>query len=356
MIVLKLARFSRKANALMHVAFIAALLIAVVPLRVDAASILLASRYDKISDSTASAVATHEFGFVFTELVQPIGSISFEFCSNSPIVGDTCDAPVGLSALDAVLADQTGEIDFTVHASSTVNRIVLSRTAVVPVGVPSTYTFDDITNPSTSGSQYVRIQTFESEDGTGVDIESGGVVYAIQPGLSISSEVPPYIRFCAGTTIVGFDCSTANAYFIDMGLLSTGATNTGSSQFLVATNAATGYSVTVNGKTMTSGNNEIPPLVSPTASSVGTSQFGINLRANTSPSVGQNAVGQGSASPSAHYNNPNTFKFAAGDVLVGSSQPDYNRKFTVSYIANIGAAQKPGVYATTISYICLANF
>src|SRR5690606_25747303 len=108
--------------------------------------------------------------------------------------------------------------------------------------------------------------------------------------------------------------------------------------------------------TMTSGNNIISALAVPTVSVPGTSQFGLNLRTNTNPSVGQEVVGNGSSVPVPGYGTPNQFKFAHGDVVVSSPVADSNRKYTVSYITNISAAQAPGVYATTLSYICLANF
>lgn len=353
--VLKLVT-SKKASLALYVAIITALLLSVVPFHVNAASVLLTNRSDQISDSAASVTATHLFGFTMTDTTQAVGSISFEFCSNTPIIGDVCTASAGLDVSAAVLTDQTGETGFSIHTDSTSSRIILTRTPANPTGVPSTYQFDDITNPSDPGSHYVRLQTYASTDATGVDLESGGVVYAILPGLSVSAEVPPYIRFCAGITIVGFDCATANTFFIDLGLLDNNNTSTGSSQFLVATNAASGYSVTLSGTTMVSGNNVIPGMAAPGSSAPGTSQFGINLRSNSNPSVGQNVVGAGTANPRPDYNAPNQFKFQQGDVLVGSPVPNDNRKFTVSYIVNISPNQQPGVYATTISYICLANF
>jgi hypothetical protein len=247
-------------------------------------------------------------------------------------------------------------VGFSIHPNSTANRIVLTRPPLNPLNTPSTYQFDNIINPSDAGSHYVRLQTFGSTDATGPDIENGGVVFAILPALNVAAEVPPYIRFCAGVTVVNFDCSTAVNFFIDFGDFSTGFTSTASSQFVVATNAAFGYSITLSGATLTSGNNVIPALAVPTSPSPGTSQFGLNLRANTSPAVGQEVVGAGTSNPSADYGIQNQFKFLNGDILVSSPTSNDNRKLTVSYITNISGGQETAVYATTITYICLANF
>jgi hypothetical protein len=183
------------------------------------------------------------------------------------------------------------------------------------------------------------------------------VVFAIAPGLNIAAEVPPYLRFCASVTITAFDCSTANSYLIDMGEFASSRTVAASSEMVVATNAASGYSITISGTTLTSGNNTIPALLPGAASLMGTSQFGINLRSNSNPSIGANPAGPGVGGVvSVPYSAPNLFRFQNGDVLVSSSGSSDNQKFTISYVANVSNGQAPGYYASTMTYICLANF
>ena len=312
-------------------------------------------RYDRLSSSEPSAVASHELGFRFTETGIPVGSISLEFCANDPLPNTPCTFPAGLDASAVVLTAQTGEVGFSIHPNSTANKIILSRPAAIPSGAAVTYTLGNIVNPSTQGTFYTRLQTFTSTDATGVDIESGGMALAINSMLTIQTEVPPYLKFCTSVVISGFDCSTANSFLVDLGEFSSNTVSRASTEFVVATNAASGYSVTVSGSTMTSGNNTLPPL-SGNASSPGSSQFGINLRGNSNPSIGVDPSGPGTGSITAGYNTPNTFRFQDGDVLVTSVGVSDNRKFTTSLIANINANQAPGYYATTLTYICLANF
>jgi hypothetical protein len=114
--------------------------------------------------------------------------------------------------------------------------------------------------------------------------------------------------------------------------------------------------VTVAGTTLTSGLNTIPALAVPSASVPGVSQFGFNLRQNTIPGDGTDAVGPGTATPSANYNIPNQFTYNNGDIIASVTHSDDTRKFTVNYITNVSSGQAGGVYATTISFICLANF
>ena len=76
----------------------------------------------------------------------PIGSVEMLFCDD-PIPYHPCDTPAGMDVSGAVLSEQNGETGFALSARST-NRLVISRTAVVPAGERATYTFDNIINIS----------------------------------------------------------------------------------------------------------------------------------------------------------------------------------------------------------------
>lgn len=320
---------------------------------------LLQSRYDQLSTSGTGALATHTIGFTYTNYTTPIGSVTIEFCSNTPLIGDVCDASPGLNLANASLAmsAETGQTGFSIY-SITSNTITLTRSPTVPTApdATSTYPITNIYNPTSPGTYYVRLETFASTDGSGSNIEQGGIAIAVLPAFTISSEVPPYLTFCSGTVIANLNCDDVSGDQINFGDFSPSNTSAATSQFLTATNANNGYSVTLDGTTMTSGNNIIPAPTTPTASRLASSQFGVNLLANTSPSVGSNPVGNGTASVSPTYDNRNLYLFNSGDVVASSNRPSDYMKFTVSYIVNVNSGQPVGVYATTVSYICLANF
>ncbi len=124
---------------------------------------------------------------------------------------------------------------------------------------------------------------------------------------------------------------------------------------VTSTNAGIGYNLATYGTTMTSGNNEIAATQNAT-SQVGTNQFGINLRANTTPHIGADTSGPGTAHPTTNYNNVNRFTFKSGDTVAQATGAQDYRKFTTSYIVNVSKDQAPGVYSTTLTYVCLANF
>jgi len=315
----------------------------------------LGTRSVTLSSSEINATTDYAISLETTS-VSTVGSIRIQFCSNNPISGTPCIAPNGFDDSAAVLSTQTGLTGFSINGASTANEIVLGRApASAPVGTAS-YSLSGIKNPSDIGSYYVRILTYASNNATGNYSDYGGLAFSITNALSISATVPPYLTFCTGITINNFNCLNAQGDFLDLGELSVNAAKYGTSQMLVATNAELGYGISAQGTTLTSGNNVIPEISPGDISRPSTSQFGLNLRANTSPAVGSNVQGPGVAVPTPNYNQPNIFRFVSGDTLASHPSVDDVRVYTVSYIANIASSQSAGIYVSTITYICLANF
>ncbi len=201
----------------------------------------------------------------------------------------------------------------------------------------------------------MRISTHTANNGSGSPIDLGAVVYTTSIGVGVGGYVPPFLTFCVGIT-VALDCSSASGSLLDLGELSSTQTKSATSQMSVSTNDPTGYNLFVSGGTMTAGNEVIPALSSSSVSSVGVSQFGINLRANSTPSVGSAVSGVGTCVPTANYNNSNVFRYNDGELVASSPiTTDYNR-FTVSYIVNVSEDQRPGVYASSFTYTAIASF
>ena len=240
-------------------------------------------------------------------------------------------------------------------------RIVPQRPPVDRPPVPTasglaTYSFQPIKNPSAPGSYYARVQTFATVDASGVANDFGGIAFAITNQLSISAQVPPYLLFCTGITVSGFNCANALGNYIDFGEFSSSRASTATSQLLVATNADQGYAISIAGTTLASGNNVIPALTTGDVSRPSTGQFGFNLKANSAPSGGAEVAGPGTSLALAGYNQPNSFRFAPGDTIVSTDGPDDIRVYTSDYMANVPKAQSPGIYVSTVTYVCLANF
>lgn len=319
-------------------------------------AVTLFNRSITISSSTPSAVASHSFQFDIPS-TSDVGSIVFDYCSNNPYFTDVCTAPAGMDATGATLTSQSGNTGFSIdNADTTQSKLVLTRPTAPGVITSNSYVFSNIVNPSAAAPAiFVRISTHASTDGSGPNEDTGAVAFAVLNNFEVDAFVPPFLQICVGISVAP-DCSTTSGDNIDLGILSSQHANDGQSQFAVATNDINGYTVFALGTTMTSGNNIIQSLANPTPSFPGTPQFGINLRANLLPTVGQDPVGLGTGIPSANYDIPDRFLFNDGDSIASSPLTTNYNRMTVSYLVNVPSNQSPGIYATTVTYAATVQF
>jgi hypothetical protein len=96
-------------------------------------------------------------------------------------------------------------------------------------------------------------------------------------------------------------------------------------------------------------------------SSPGIEQYGVNLRANTTPSVGSamQQIPDSSFSfgyATADYNVPNEFKYVDGDVIARSDKSSGYTRYFISFIANVGPNTPGGEYFTSHTVVVLANY
>lgn len=312
-----------------------------------------------ISISTSFAGDPVEHNFTFVKLgSSTIGSIAFEYCTNSPVIDVACTAPTGgFDASGFSIAAQSGMTGFTESGASGPNTLIITRAPALEGVVTASYTLNNFLNPPIPGITYVRIVAYDGIDGTGSVVDNGSVVFVTEQRYDVQAYVPPYLTFCIGVT-VALDCSTATGFLADFGEFSPTNATAVTTQFSAATNDPTGYNTFINGQTMTSGTHIIPALPVQTASVPGISQFGINLRSNTSPSVGANPVNGAVASgaPDPNYGTPNLFRFVDGDRIAGSTVTTGFNNYTVSYVVNIADSQAPGLYAATFIYTSVASF
>lgn len=136
----------------------------------------------------------------------------------------------------------------------------------------------------------------------------------------------------------------------DLGTLSPTSTATTTSTFYVRAYLASGYSVIMASDPPAYGTEQIDPMTTQASSSVGVEQFGINLRANTSPTTFGADPSQAPDSSfsygyaAAGYDTPNKYKFAKNDVIARSDKSSGQTDFTISYIYNISALSPAGSY------------
>ena len=316
----------------------------------------LGSRKLQLSNNTVNALTEYTLTFG-GQTASTVGSIRLQFCANDPLIGLPCTIPTGFAVNNATLTAQSGMGGFSIDTgNTTANVLVLTRTPGPSVPGNSSYTLTGVKNPDTPASYYVRLETFASNNASGSNIDYGGLAFAIASPITITAQVPPYMLFCVASKMPNLSCDTASGDFIDFGNLSAARTVSDVTKILVATNAENGYNVRAVGTTLTSGNNTIPALATADFSRIGISQFGLNLVANGTPSIGANPDGAGSGTVAANYSVSDKYRFVSGEVIAGGSGVEDYRRYTVSYVVNVAKSQEPGVYVSTMTFVSLANF
>lgn len=327
-----------------------------------------------------------------------IGSIKFQYCTTAaPVSGGVgCVAPTGIDLSGVALGPESGAATgFTGmttandddSSSGTVNEIVIYRVSAAAITPGTTsHELDGVINPTAAQTFFVRISTYASLDGTGPAIDAGTVAAATSTQILLDGTMPESLVFCAGQT-VGLnagnvpDCSTVTTGAVSFdALFSPTNTATATSQMAASTNAGQGYAITVNGGTLSSGSNQISPMhdatvtTDPTGLILSTSQFGMNLIANTAtynnasptPALLGTAIAPVSngtnfrGEPTTSYGTDNKFRFADGDVVADSANGGAGgtdaQIYTVGYVVNVPGSQPAGTYTTTLTYVCTPTF
>lgn len=322
--------------------------------------------------SKAGGVVNHLFAFTVPGGGN-VGSIKFEYCT---LASGICTMPTGLVTTAATLGSQSGATGFTIDNTTNGAPYLTRVSAVVGASTALTYQLQSVTNPTTTNQTfYVRISTFASIDTSGGATDTGTVSASTAEQIILTGTMPESLVFCTGATIglnVGSvpDCATATSGAISFNqLFSPTDTATATSQMAASTNAGSGYVISVNGPTLTSGSNTVTAMASASTPTHGVSQFGINLKANTVAvstvpvgtevaiaSNGTNYRGQAVTG----YNTVDTFKFVTSDPVADSAQGGPGGSdaqiFTASYLVNVPGSQPAGTYTTTLTYICTPTF
>lgn len=147
----------------------------------------------------------------------------------------------------------------------------------------------------------------------------------------------------------------------NLGNLSTTQTATKTTLVKIRSYLSDGYMLQITGSAPKYGNHTLSTLTSPTASSPGTEQFGINLVANSTPSVGAGAVQVPDSQTSFgvvndDYKTANKFMYVPGDVVAHSNTSSGETDYTISIIVNISSTTPAGHYAGDFSAVVIPVF
>jgi hypothetical protein len=326
---------------------------------VFAASITSAS--DTMSTVKINTYSNHDISFVTPTGVAAGATLSLTF--QSDFLASTSLDFTDIDLLDngvnvTLAAAPTGATWGVVRTSGTVitftngsSAVTAGHTIRIKIGTNATNQSTgvrQILNATTTGTKTVTIGGNFGDSGT------ISVQLITDDTVAITATVSQSISFSISSNSIAFGTldSAAARYASSTG--SGSATDVVAHTLAVATNAPTGYTITVQGATLTSAQNSSNTITaigaSPAASSVGSEQFGIYATKTggvngtiaapytTASSFGYNATATSSAT------------FASGSSATAAET------YSLHYIANIAAVTEAGSYSTSLNYVATANF
>lgn len=327
------------------------------------------------------------------------GVVIVDFCSNSPLDGDTCnDAYTGVPNVTSVAGPATTAAvtagDSQVHTVKITGQTLTS-------GTPYTATLTGITNPTTATTFYARIYTgatgytytpAATNGGTPTATgyaDYGGLALATNSVVQITARVMPTLTFCvsSGTGALGAtnpitsDCAGTVAPNITIGhgtqdVLSSGQVDTYSVFSQLSTNATAGAVIRADinnsgtntcggllltGVTACSAGNYIPPVNAGNAAggtiTAGTAAFGLSV-ANGSGGTGTvNAFGCYSSAAYCMDTTANTGVTSTfGSEVANCTGPVNNVNNEYTFGATVSNTTPAGIYTANMSLIATGTF
>ncbi len=244
-------------------AVVAALLLSVVlPAIVSAAQ--LAERSVQLSTASANADDV-SYNVSFTPATNA-GAFVVDFCTTSPLVGQTCTpAPVGLSVTDV----STATSGFTA-ADIDANTVAVEGT--LTAGVAVSVVLDNIDNPTTAGVLYARIVTYDTNahaleydenDTASEDVnrkDEGGAAFWILNSIGVQAAVMESMTFCVSNAVIAASCADPGTPVLKLGepvgdvlALTPDEVSTGTMWTQISTNAAKGAVISLKSSALDCG-------------------------------------------------------------------------------------------------------
>lgn len=257
-------------------------------------------------------------------------------------------------------------------------RLLLAATVALGLSGVASAALGDPTSSSTNYS------VTEGEVGGNGQFNSSSTNYNINPSVDDggSSLGESFVGAGGSTNYssgAGFNTSASptltlivNTSNVALGLLTTSAANTATATFSVINYTTYGYVASLVGSAPTNSGHALAPLTTDTASANNTEQFGINLRANTSPvTVGADPVQvpsgtfsfgvagdgiTGTFGTTRPYTIPNNYRFVSGETIASAPKSSGQTNYTVSFMANKSGSTPGGVYTGALSVVVTGTY
>lgn len=302
-----------------------------------------------------NTAANHTFTFVIPAAVTAGNSIVITYPSDFSLGSvdytdvDVSDDGVDLTLAAAALTTTWGVTVTpgarTITITSGTGTIAESSVMIVKVGtnasVGSTGTHQ-VVNPTVAESYTINFTAGGSTSYNTVRIINDDQV-------ALSAVVGQSLSFTISDNTVGFGSLSVSDPSYATGDTTGTTVETAAHTLVASTNAASGYTITVRGATLTAGLETIPAIGgSATALAAGTAQFGMRVSASG-----------GAGAAMSPYNSAN-YAYAANasdtSSVAGSISASAATTYSVYYGASISSQTEPGSYSATLTYTISANY
>jgi hypothetical protein len=332
------------------------------------------------SSAAGSTDVTYTVNFT---AVQAAGAFVVDFCSNSPVIGDTCTAPSGFDASGATSGDAT--------VTGSTSKLVATDT--ITAGENVSVAISGINNPSASGPLYARIVSYDTttdadaytsttppNSGTG-ELDGGGVAMEINNSIGVSGTVMESMTFCVSGASITTDCGSTIAPTLKLGqtvgstiALVPSAVSTGTIYTQISTNASSGAVISLKsdatgcGGLILAGSPTQCYITPATSGGITAGQPKFGVETGTVSTTGTDPSGTLEPATGSIYNNSNyLLHYVSGDAsgvtstygdpfLDTAGAPDNNQNMPITFGASVSNSTPAGNYSADLSLIATSKF
>jgi hypothetical protein len=230
---------------------------------------------------------------------------------------------------------------------------------LLPLAVVLAASWIGIAAADTTSSTHYKATETQFNSGSGLNSCSGSYCGKISIGDNVvgsASSANYKAQFGSNTDNVPLLEVITEAGTQNLGILDSDHTAMATRIIKVRNYLSKGYIIQLAGETPSQGTHALAGINEPSTSHQGAEQFGVNLVANTAPSVGADPIQVPSNQTSFgyvtdDYVTSNLFKYINGDIVAKSDSSSGETDYTISIIINVSNTTPSGKYGGAFSAI-----
>ncbi len=330
----------------------------------------LTSVSDVLSRLKASTAANHEIKFVTPTGLTAGQTIILTFSADFTGVTNIAHGDIDFAEGDSNNCTTAGFTERTLAASpsgATWGADGDSATTVTLTSGTGTITADRCvrfrigTNAvsQTTGSNQITNGAIDDDDtiaisGSFGDTGTIAVDIITEDQVNVTATVDPTITFSVSDTTIGFgSLSSTAARFATGDTTGSGSDSAAAHTLAVATNAASGYVLSYNGATLTSGGNtiDVAAITNDADGTQSIEEFALGISTN-----GSSTVATGYDHNAVAGNRDWAFVAGTTTTIISRTTPTNTETVSAFYLSNIAGNTEAGSYSTNITYIATGTF